>query len=126
MRAVAVGEPHNLRDFGGGLDGASVARGPVAAHAHAHVGGVAVGGCFEGAGVGEAGGVEQAGQLFLDFAQQGLGISFARLALAAGQVMLLTAIAFNLQKLLKHQSKQLLRLAIALPKTPLEGPFLPF
>jgi hypothetical protein len=35
---------------------------------------------------------------------------------SAHKTMLLTAIAFNLKKLLKHQSKKTLRLAIALPK----------
>jgi hypothetical protein len=40
--------------------------------------------------------------------------------------MLRTAIAFNLKKLLKQQSKQTLHLAIALPKIPLEGRFLFF
>ena len=35
---------------------------------------------------------------------------------SAHKMMLLTAIAFNLKKLLKHQPKQVLRLAVALPK----------
>jgi len=39
---------------------------------------------------------------------------------SAQKTMLLTAIAFNLKKLLKHQLKKTLRLAIALPK-PLSG-----
>jgi hypothetical protein len=39
-------------------------------------------------------------------------------------MMLLTALAFNLKKLLKHQPKQTLRLAIALPTPPLQGQFL--
>jgi hypothetical protein len=34
---------------------------------------------------------------------------------SAHKTMLLTAISFNLKKLLKHQSKKTLRLAIALP-----------
>ena len=40
---------------------------------------------------------------------------------SAHKTMLLTAIAFNLKKLLKHQPKQTRRLAIALPVPPLEG-----
>lgn len=43
---------------------------------------------------------------------------------SAHKTMLLTAIAFNLKKLLKHQPKQVLCLAIALPKPSLEGQFL--
>lgn len=43
---------------------------------------------------------------------------------SAHKTMLLTAIAFNLKKLLKHQPKQTLRLAVALPRTPLEGQLL--
>jgi transposase len=45
---------------------------------------------------------------------------------SAHKTMLLTAIAFNLKKLLKHQSQQVLRLAIALPKPPAEQRLLPF
>ena len=45
---------------------------------------------------------------------------------SAHKTMLLTAIAFNLKKLIKHQSTKTLRLAIALPRTPLEGQFLSF
>ena len=45
---------------------------------------------------------------------------------SAHKTMLLTAIAFNLKKLLKHQSTKTLRLAIALPKPPLAGLFLSF
>jgi transposase len=45
---------------------------------------------------------------------------------SAHKTMLLTAIAFNLKKLLKHQSNKTLRLAIVLPRTPLEGHFLSF
>ena len=45
---------------------------------------------------------------------------------SAHKTMLLTAIAFNLKKLLKHQSTKALRLAIALPRMPLEGQFLSF
>ncbi|GAB3636661.1 IS1182 family transposase [Hymenobacter arcticus] len=45
---------------------------------------------------------------------------------SAHKTMLLTAIAFNLKKLLKHQSKKTLRLAIALPRPPLAGLFLSF
>ena len=45
---------------------------------------------------------------------------------SAHKTMLLTAIAFNLKKLLKHQPKKTLRLAIALPRMPLEGQFLSF
>jgi hypothetical protein len=45
---------------------------------------------------------------------------------SAHKTMLLTAIAFNLKKLLKHQSTKLLRLAIALHRRPLQGLFLPF
>ncbi|RZJ94395.1 MAG: IS1182 family transposase, partial [Hymenobacter sp.] len=41
-------------------------------------------------------------------------------------MLLLTAIAFNLKKLLKHQSTKTLRLAIALPRMPLQGLFLSF
>ncbi|MFD1874822.1 transposase [Hymenobacter bucti] len=44
----------------------------------------------------------------------------------AHKTMLLTAIAFNLKKLLKHQPKRTLRLAMALPRMPLEGQFLPY
>ncbi len=40
--------------------------------------------------------------------------------------MLLTAIAFHLTKLLKHQPKQELRLAIALPKPAGKQHLLPF
>lgn len=43
---------------------------------------------------------------------------------SAHKTMLLAAIAFNLKKLLKHQPKRVLRLAIALPKPSLEGQFL--
>jgi transposase len=42
---------------------------------------------------------------------------------SAHKTMLLTAIAFNLKKLLKHQPKKTLRLAIALPYTPPERQF---
>jgi hypothetical protein len=35
---------------------------------------------------------------------------------SAHKTMLLTAIAFNLKKLLKHEPKQVMRLAMALPK----------
>ena len=45
---------------------------------------------------------------------------------SAHKTMLLTAIAFNIKKLLKHQPKKTLRLAIALPRLPLEGQFLSF
>jgi transposase len=45
---------------------------------------------------------------------------------SAHKTMLLTAVAFNLKKLLKHQSKQVLRLAIALPKPSAEQRLLPF
>lgn len=45
---------------------------------------------------------------------------------SAHKTMLLTAMAFNLKKLLKHQPKRTLGLAIALPKTALEGQILPF
>ncbi|MGI4871393.1 MAG: hypothetical protein ACRYFX_09480 [Janthinobacterium lividum] len=38
--------------------------------------------------------------------------------------MLLTTIAFNLKKLLKHQPSKILRLASALPVPPLKGQFL--
>jgi hypothetical protein len=41
-------------------------------------------------------------------------------------MMLLTAIGFNLKKLLKHQSKKTLRLAIDLPKPLAEHRVLPF
>jgi hypothetical protein len=44
----------------------------------------------------------------------------------AHKTMLLTAIAFNLKKLLKHQSKKTLRLAIALSKPLAEQRVLPF
>lgn len=43
---------------------------------------------------------------------------------SAHKTMLLTAIAFNLKKLLKHQPTKTLRLAIALPVPPLKGQFL--
>jgi hypothetical protein len=43
---------------------------------------------------------------------------------SAHKMMLLTALAFNLKKLLKHPPKQTLRLAIALPTPPLQGQFL--
>jgi transposase len=43
---------------------------------------------------------------------------------SAHKMMLLTALAFNLKKLLQHQPKQTLRLAIALPTLPLQGQFL--
>jgi transposase len=46
--------------------------------------------------------------------------------ISAHKAMLLTAIAFNLKKLLKHQSKKTLCLAIVLPRMPLEGQFLSF
>lgn len=45
---------------------------------------------------------------------------------SAHKTMLLTAIAFNLKKLLKHQLKQVLCQAIALPKPPPEQRFLSF
>jgi transposase len=45
---------------------------------------------------------------------------------SAHKTMLLTAIAFNLKKLLKHQSTKMLGLAIALPRMPLQGLFLSF
>jgi hypothetical protein len=45
---------------------------------------------------------------------------------SAHKTMLLTAIAFNLKKLLKHQPKQVLRLAIALPKPAGKQKLLPF
>jgi hypothetical protein len=45
---------------------------------------------------------------------------------SAPKTMLLTAIAFNLNKLLKHQSQQVLRRAIALPKLTAEQRLLPF
>lgn len=45
---------------------------------------------------------------------------------SAHKTMLLTAIAFNLKKLLKHQPKKTIRLAIALPRMPLKGQFLSF
>jgi hypothetical protein len=41
----------------------------------------------------------------------------------AHKTMLLTAIAFNLKKLLKHQPTKTLRLVIALPISPLGGSF---
>jgi len=44
---------------------------------------------------------------------------------SAHKTMLLTAIACNLKKLLKHQPKKTLRLAIALPAPPLKELFLP-
>jgi hypothetical protein len=40
--------------------------------------------------------------------------------------MLLTAIAFNLKKLLKHQLKQVVRQAMALPNLPFTKLFWPF
>jgi transposase len=43
---------------------------------------------------------------------------------SAHKMMLLTALAFNLKKLLKHQPKQTLRSAIALPVPRLQGQFL--
>ena len=43
---------------------------------------------------------------------------------SAHKTMLLTAIAFNLKKLLKHQSKQTISLAIALPRPSLDRQFL--
>ncbi|RZJ58184.1 MAG: hypothetical protein EOO55_01505, partial [Hymenobacter sp.] len=43
---------------------------------------------------------------------------------SAHKTMLLTAIAFNLKKLLKHQPKQTISLASALPRPLLEGQFL--
>jgi hypothetical protein len=45
---------------------------------------------------------------------------------SAHKTMLLTAIAFNLKKLLKHQPKQTRHLAIALPTPPLESQFLAY
>jgi hypothetical protein len=45
---------------------------------------------------------------------------------SAHKMMLFTAIAFNLKKLLKQQPKKTLRLAMALPRMPLEGWFLSF
>jgi hypothetical protein len=45
---------------------------------------------------------------------------------SAHKTMLLTTIAFNLKKLLKHQPKQVLRLAIALPKPAGKQRLLPF
>lgn len=45
---------------------------------------------------------------------------------SAHKTMLLTAIAFNLKKLLKYQPTRTLSLAIALPKTSLEGQISPF
>ncbi|HEX8658920.1 MAG TPA: IS1182 family transposase [Hymenobacter sp.] len=45
---------------------------------------------------------------------------------SAHKTMLLTALAFNLKKLLKHQPIRTLGLAIALPKTSLEGQISPF
>jgi transposase len=45
---------------------------------------------------------------------------------SAHKMMLLTALAFNLKKLLKHQPKQTLRSAIALPVTRLQGQFLAY
>jgi len=45
---------------------------------------------------------------------------------SAHKTMLLTAIAFNLKKLLKYQPKQVLRLAIALPKPTSKQQLLPF
>lgn len=45
---------------------------------------------------------------------------------SAHKTMLLTASAFNLKKLLKHQPQKTLRVAIALSRTPLEGQFLSF
>ena len=45
---------------------------------------------------------------------------------SAHKTMLLTVIAFNLKKLLKHQSTKTLRLAIALPKPPAEQRLLLF
>ncbi|MGI4832576.1 MAG: IS1182 family transposase [Janthinobacterium lividum] len=44
---------------------------------------------------------------------------------SAHKTMLLTAIAFHLKKLLKHQPKKTLRPAITLPRRPLEGQVLP-
>ncbi|RZK93880.1 MAG: hypothetical protein EOO62_31300, partial [Hymenobacter sp.] len=43
---------------------------------------------------------------------------------SAHKTMLVTAIAFNLKKLLKHQFKKMLSLAIALPVPPPRGQFL--
>ena len=43
---------------------------------------------------------------------------------SAHKTMLLTAIAFNLKKLLKHRSKQTISLAIALPRPSLDRQFL--
>ena len=45
---------------------------------------------------------------------------------SAHKTMLLTTIAFNLKRLLKHQPKQVLRLAVALPKPLGEQRILPF
>ncbi len=45
---------------------------------------------------------------------------------SAHKTMRLTAIAFNLKKLLKHRPKQVLRLAIARPGPPYESQLLPF
>ena len=56
----------------------------------------------------------------------GLGRVNTRGRSDAHKTMLLTAIAFNLKKLLKHQSKRTLRLAIALPRMPLKGRFLSY
>ena len=43
---------------------------------------------------------------------------------SAHKTMLLTAIAFNLKKLLKHQPKRTIPLAIAMPRPLLQGPLL--
>ena len=43
---------------------------------------------------------------------------------SAHKMMLLTALAFNLKKLLQHQPKQTLRVAIALPTPARQGQFL--
>jgi hypothetical protein len=45
---------------------------------------------------------------------------------SAHKTMLLTAIAFNLKKLLKHQPKQVVRQAMALPILPCRRPFWSF
>jgi hypothetical protein len=44
---------------------------------------------------------------------------------SAHKTMLLTAIAFNLKKLLKHKPQQLVQQVIALPSPPLNNSFLP-
>lgn len=96
--AIAIAKPGNFGDFSIGLDFTAEAR-FVADQDNLGVGAMAMGGGVDGAEGFEAIELEREADFFADFAGNGLGIGFARLALATGEVEGIFVLAASTEKL---------------------------